>query len=76
MERLIFKQKVYLADYHIFRCGAFFTLNNIKPYSLSLGQSFEAAGLNGAEMNKNVPAIILFDKSKTFTFVKPFDSTF
>jgi hypothetical protein len=75
-EAPLFFTVVYLADRHVFCCGAFFALNNIKSYSLAFGQSLETAGLNSAKVDENVPAITLFDKSKTFTFIKPFYFTF
>jgi len=75
MERL-FLYRIRLAESHVFCCRAFIALDNVETHGLSLGQGLEAGGLNGAVMDENVPAVILLDKPKTFTLIKPFHFTF
>jgi hypothetical protein len=75
MEHLCFTG-IRLAEFHVFCCRTFIALDNVETHGLSLGQGLEAAGLNGTEMDENVPALTLLDKPKTFTLVKTFHFTF
>jgi hypothetical protein len=68
--------QIELTGFDILCCRALFALDDIEAYGLAFGQGFEAITLNSAEMDENVPTVILFDKSKTFTLVKPFYFTF
>ena len=60
----------------VFCFQAFFALNNIETDLLALIQRLEAAGLNGAEVHKNITAALLFDEAEAFAFVEPLYFTF
>jgi len=61
---------------HILRLWAFLAISDVELNLLTIGQSFEAIALDGAEMNEHIGAIFTLDKAESLGFVKPFNSTF
>lgn len=61
---------------YIFRFQALFALDNVETNLLAFIQRFESAGLNGAEVNKDVATALLLDEAEAFAFVEPLYFTF
>ena len=68
--------EVTLQWLNVYRRRSFFALLDVKANSLTLVKRLEAFALNGAEMYKDIPALIIFDKAKPFLLVEPFYLTF
>ena len=48
-----------------------FCPDNVETDLLAFIQRFESAGLNGAEVNKDVATALLLDEAEAFAFVEP-----
>lgn len=57
--------------YHIRCLGAFFPIDHIEFNLLTLGQDLKSLSLNRREMDEDVSAAGLFDKTKPLFFVEP-----
>lgn len=62
-----------LQNNDVFCLWAFLTLSHNELYALTFSQSFEASALDLAEMREHIWTRFLFDKTKTFSFVEPFN---
>ena len=71
---LVLNERLDSSD--IFRFQAFFALDNVKTDLLAFIQRLESAGLNGAEVNKDVATALLLDEAEAFAFVEPLYFTF
>ena len=68
---------MFLLQWLYVHCGrSLFALLDVKANSLTLIQCLEAFALNGAEVDKYIPAFIILDEAKPFFLVKPLYFTF
>lgn len=58
---------------NILSLWAFLTLGDDELYALAFSQGFETGAGNSAVVSENIGAGLLFDKTKTFGFVEPFN---
>ncbi len=69
-------EKVSLQWLYVHCSRAFITLLDVKANSLTLIKRLEAFALNGTEMDKNIPALIILNEAKPFFLVEPLYLTF
>jgi len=74
-ERL-FGHGVELNGFYVFCGRAFLALRNIETDALALGQGFETVGLNGAEMDEQIPTAVFLDKPEALLLIEPLHCTF
>ncbi len=61
----------YLQGSYVCGLQTFLSLLYFKFHVLAFGQCFEALGLNGREVDKDIRALLLLNETKAFGFVKP-----
>ena len=65
-----------LQGFYVFSRRAFLTILDIKAHALTFMERLETAGLDGAEMNENIAALIFFNKTETLLLIKPLHCSF
>jgi len=61
---------------NVFCLWTFLALAHCHHYFLAFAQGFATAGINSAEVNKNILTAITFDESESLFIVEPFNGAF
>jgi len=61
---------------YVFRRGTLLALRDVEAYALTFLKGFKTGTLDGAVVNKYVPAVIFFDEAEAFLLIKPFYFSF
>jgi hypothetical protein len=64
-----------LERYDVLSLGAFGAFGDCELNFLAFSQGFETLSLDGTEVSKHVRSGFLLDKTKAFSFVKPFNGS-
>ena len=61
---------------YVFRRRTLLALRDVKAYALTFLKGFKTGTLDGAVMNKYIPAVIFLDEAEAFLLIKPFHFSF
>jgi hypothetical protein len=73
--RLFFNRTGSLNDGDVYRCWSFRSLLDVKGNPVTFLQSFESCPVDAGMMHEYIRTILLFDKTITLAFIKPFYNT-
>jgi hypothetical protein len=71
-----FRVRYALQGFYVLRSRAFLALFDIETHALTLMERLKTAGLDSAEMNENIAALIFFDEAETLLLVEPLHCSF